>query len=167
MSKSGFHYHKDLPIHEAVVNNNYDDFLEAIETIGTKGIDLMDDNKDTALNLAIKHEREEMVNVLIGRLADPTIRNKQILDASLMALIVNNSASIRKSVDEYCENFKRNHSQIVQTKKTAIEFEKEEWQKIELPEATTNGNTPSTTMANLQDVKPKTLVERINGMEYI
>lgn len=77
----------------------------------------MDDNKDTALNLAIKHEREEMVNVLIGRLADPTIRNKQILDASLMAIIVNDSASIRKSVDEYCENYKKNYHQIVQTKK--------------------------------------------------
>ncbi len=167
MSKSAFSYHQALPIHEAVVNNNYEDFLEAIETIVTKVIDLVDDNKDTALNLAIKHEREEMVNVLIGRLADPTIRNKQILDASLMALIVNDSASIRKSVDEYCENYKKNYHQIVQTKKTAIEFEQEEWQKIELPEAATNDNLPSTTMANLQDVKPNTLVERINGMEYI
>ena len=167
MSKSAFSYHQALPIHESVVNNNYEDFLEAIETIVTKVIDLVDDNKDTALNLAIKHEREEMVNVLIGRLADPTIRNKQILDASLMALIVNDSASIRKSVDEYCENYKKNYHQIVQTKKTAIEFEQEEWQKIELPEAATNDNLPSTTMANLQDVKPNTLVERINGMEYI
>lgn len=167
MSKSSFSYYRGFPIHEAVVNNNYEDFLEAIETVGTKGIDLVDGNKDTALNLAIKHEREEMVNVLIGRLADPKIRNKQILDASLMALVVNNSASIKKSVDEYCEHYKKNYHQIVQTKKTAVEFEQEEWQKIELPEAATNDNPPSTTMANLQDVKPKTLVERINGMEYI
>lgn len=163
MSKPSFSYHQNLPIHQAVVNNNYEDFLEALEIMGTKGIDLVDDNRDTALNLAIKHEREEMVNVLIGRFADPTIRNKQILNASLMAFMITSSASIKQSVDEYCERFSQHRSQITQTKKTAIELEKEEWQEVDVPQPR-SGDIPSSSVTGQKKI-PKTLLEKLAGRE--